>query len=178
VIGSAARRPGRVRLPPLGAAARARLWWSYQRYALAIVAATAAVVAAAVLLAPPWIWIPAALIAIAPLSFAGRVLAMWPRKLRATRIALARIATGRFAPAQVRGHCGDPCFRVVADEILRRAGTPRRQRQILIARYEEELARRDVLLLVDRTAGVVVTVGADGQFRQEALGSGGTEERI
>jgi hypothetical protein len=173
-----ARRPGRVKLPPLGAAARARLWWSYQRYGLAIVAATAAIVGAAVLLAPPWVWIPAALIAIAPVSFAARILAMWPRKLRATRIALARIATGRFAPSQVRGHCGDPCFRVVAVEILRRAGVEHRERQTLIAGYEEELGRRDVLLLVDRTAGVVVTVGADGQFRQEALGSGGTEERI
>jgi hypothetical protein len=174
----AARRPGRVKLPPLGAAARARLWLSYQRYAIAIVAATAAVVGAAIAVAPPWIWIPLVLVAIAPLSFAGRVLAMWPRKLRATRIALARIASGRFAPAQVRGHCGDPCFRVVADEILRRAGVDRRQRQSLIAGYEEELGRRDVLLLVDRTAGVVVTVGADGQLRQDALGPAGSDERI
>ena len=82
-----------------------------------------------------------ALIALVPFKFGVTVLARWPRKLRATRIAELRIRSGRFAPASVRPYCGDPCFRVVAREILRRGGVSRADRRDLIAGWAAELRR-------------------------------------
>ena len=162
----------RLVLPPLPVAARARLWLSYQRYGLLLVGGSAAAVAALVRVAPAWLWIPVALAAIAPVAFGTRVLVRWPDKVRATRIADHRIAQGRFAPGQVRSYCGDPCFRVVAAEILARAGIARAERRALIAHFRGEIEQRGgVLLLVDRAGGVVVTVGADGNIRRDALGA-------
>jgi len=167
----------RLALPRLSAARRARLWLSYQRYALVTLAGAAATVAAAVVALPWWLWLPLAAVSAVPVRFAAHVLASWPRKLRATRIAEHRIRAGRFAPVQVQSFCGDPCFRVVAAEILARAGIGDDERRGLIAAYRRDAEKRDVLLLVDHTTGLVVTVGADGQFRRETLGSG-AEERI
>jgi hypothetical protein len=88
-------------------------------------------------------------------SFAIEVGRRWPRKVRATNLATARIRRGTFSPASVRRYCADPCFRVVAAEILRRAGLSRRQRVELLRRFAaEERARPDILVLVDRERGV------------------------
>jgi len=171
-------RPSRLALPALGAWTCARLFLSYQRYGFLLVGGSAAVVAAAIVAAPIWVWVPLAAAAFVPVRFGVYVLGRWPKKLRATQIATHRIRAGRFTPDQVRSYCGDPCFRVVAHEILARAGVPRAEQRAIVARLREEHARRqDVLLLVDRASGVVVTLSGDGSFRREALGSGGAEER-
>ena len=136
-----------------------RLWLSYQRYAFLLIGAPVLGVAALIAWTTPWLWVPAALVAIAPVKFGITVFARWPKKLRATHVATRRIEQGRFSPKSIRGHCGDPCFRVVAHEILRRAGVPRAERRRIVHPYREEL-RRDssTLVIVDHLAGTVTTI--------------------
>lgn len=133
----------RVRLAPLPAATRLRLWISYQRYAALLLALPAAALAGAAWLAPWWLAALLALAAIAPVRFALEIAARWPRKLRATQVARHRQRLGRFQAESVRAYCGDPCFRVVAREILASAGVPRRERRRWIARFAAERRAAD-----------------------------------
>lgn len=136
-----------------------RLWLSYQRYAFLLLGVPALGLAALIAWTSPWWWVPAGLIALVPIKFGITVAARFPRKLRATWIATRRIDSGRFAPTSVRSYCGDPCFRVVAHEILRRAGVPRAERRRLVTQYREELHRdRSTLVIVDHLAGTVTLI--------------------
>jgi hypothetical protein len=151
-----------VRLPTLGRLATARLWLSYQRYAFVLVGAPALCVTLAATYGTWWIVTIAAVIAIAPVRFAFEVLGRWPRKLRATRVGMARIAAGSFAAVSVRGYCSDPCFRVVARELLARAGVARSQRRSIIRRFVDEVRReRDVVIVFDHVRGTALTLGGD-----------------
>jgi hypothetical protein len=127
-------------IQPFGAGERVRLWCSYQRYALLLVASAAAIVAGIALAAPDvwYAWALAALPVLKILAFAAEVYQRFGRKMRATALAARRIAEGRFHARSVRGYCGDPCFRVVAHEILRRAGKGRRERRRLIRGFTAE----------------------------------------
>lgn len=141
----------------LGWAERLRLWFSYQRYAFILVVLPVGVVAALIGVAPSWWWLwgPVALVALKFVAFAVEVYGRWPRKMRATLLADRRIAAGRFRPEMVRRYCGDPCFRVVAREILRRAGVDRPTRQQLIRQFAaEEAERGHTLVMVDPAGGV------------------------
>lgn len=144
-----------------GRAELVRLWLGYQRYALLLLALAAAVVAAIAWWAPAawWLWLLAAVPVLKLLGFAREVYGRWPRKLRATALATRRIACGRFRPRSVRGYCGDPCFRVVAGEILRRAGVERRARRRLIRQFQQE-AREPAFLVVVNADGAVAVRGA------------------
>jgi hypothetical protein len=140
-----------------------RLWLSYQRYAIALVLAPAALVVAAAVALPWWAAGALGLAASWPMGFGLIVLRRWSRKLRATHLADRRIAAGRFRATSLRPYCGDPCFRVVAHEILRRAGWPRDERRRLVASLRGELAReRELSFVVDHARGVIVTV-VDGR---------------
>lgn len=156
----------RVRLPALGKVARARLWLSYQRYALLLLGGPALAVALAAAYAPWWVALLAGVVGIVPARFGLYVAGRWPRKLRATRVALARIDAGSFAPESVRGHCGDPCFRVVAREVLARAGVPRPERAALVHRFADEVRReRSVVVLFDHVRGTATILGGDARER-------------
>jgi hypothetical protein len=149
---------------------RARLFVSYQRYGALLVLGPIALVAGLATIAPWWLAAGLAALALWPLSFGVTVLGRWPKKLRATIVADRRIAAGRFRPASVRAYCGDPCFRLVAHEILRRAGAPRAERRRLVAGFRAELEReRDTLFVVDHARGVVITV-VDGRRTEQPLG--------
>jgi hypothetical protein len=143
---------------------RIRLWLSYQRYALLLAALAAALTGALVLASPAWyLWAAAVPPLLALVVFAARIGGQLPRKLRATALASRRIASGRFRPHALRGYCGDPCYRVVAREILVRAGVPAAERRALIRRYAAEQHAPAFLLLHDPTRAtpvVVVTGGA------------------
>ena len=144
--------------------ARLRLWLRYQRYGLLLVGVPAATVTLAVAWAPWWLAALAVVAGVPPARFGIEVLGRWPRKVRMTRIALARIERGSFAVTSVKGACGDPCYRIVADEILARAGLPRSERRRLIRHYAEQHRReRDVRVLIDHVRGTVVTFGGDAQ---------------
>lgn len=138
-------------IQPFGAAERVRLWCSYQRYAFLLVAAAGAIVAGVALLAPDlwYVWALAALPVLRILAFAAEVYRRFGRKMRATALAARRIAQGRFHARSVRGYCGDPCFRVVAHEILRRAGVERRERRRLIRGFAAEAREPAVMLFFD-----------------------------
>jgi hypothetical protein len=156
----------KVRLPELSRAQRVRLWLRYQRYAFVLVALPTAIVTLAAIMLPWWAAILLGLCAIAPVRFGVEVWFRYPRKVRATRIALARIASGSFHHASIKRHCGDPCFRLVADEILARAGMPRAERRLVITGYREQLKQEDsMLVLVDHVRGTVITFGGDTRER-------------
>lgn len=160
----------RLELPAPGRAEHVRLWLSYQRYGLVLTTGSVGLVATAVAFAPWWVWAPLAVLALWPLRFGAYVLSRWPRKLRATRIAMLRLARGTFRTASIRPYCGDPCFRVVADEILARSHLARAERRALIRRYARELeADGRYLVLVDHVGGTVFTVAGDGPIRSDSL---------
>lgn len=157
----------RVRLPELGRFDRSQLWLRYQRYGLLLLGLPVAVLAIAAAATPWWLTVVVALAAIAPVRFGFIVLARWPRKLRATRVALARIEAGTFTAASIKSHCGDPCFRVVANEILARAGTERGERRQIIQSFKEELRNeRDILIVIDHVRGTILTFGGDAQAQE------------
>jgi hypothetical protein len=161
-----APRRTKVSLPELSMLERARLWLGFQRYAFVLLGAPTALVTVSVLALPWWATAVLAVAALAPVSFGVTVWSRYPRKIRATRVALARIANGSFSPASVKRHCGDPCFRLVADEILRRANMARSERKLVIKGFAEQLRREDsMLVLVDHVRGTVITFGGDAQER-------------
>ena len=129
----AGRRASSLFSPP----ERLRLWCSYQRYALALAAGAVGLVAGIGATAPAvwWLWLVAALPVYKLVEYSWEVGRRYPRKLRATALAIRRIEAGRFRPRSVAPYCGDPCFRLVAREILRRARIPRPERTQLIAEY-------------------------------------------
>lgn len=151
-----------VRLPVLSFAERARLFVSYQRYAAVLLALPAIAVTAAVRTLPWWAAVAVGLVAIVPLRFGVEVALKYSRKVRATRVGMARIESGAFTPASIKSHCGDPCFRVVADELLTRSGMPRAERKLVISTYREQLRQESsVLVMVDHVRGTVITFGGE-----------------
>jgi hypothetical protein len=156
----------KVRLPELSLPRRVRLWFRYQRYAFALIGLPTALVAISARTLPWWAIVLVSLVALAPVRFGIEVWSRYPRKVRATRVALARIEAGTFSPASIKRHCGDPCFRLVADEILTRASIRRAERKLLIKRFSEQLRKEDsMLVLVDHVRGTVLTLGGDTQER-------------
>ena len=145
---------------PLGRGGRIRLWLRYNLYMFLLVAGIGLVVGLAALGDVPWwLWVPVGLGAVGVGRFAWTIPARHPRKLRATRRAQTRILRGTFRTEQVVKYCGDPCSRLVATEILRRAGVAGPERRRVLrdgARQAQEEARQ--LVLVDRSRGLLVTV--------------------
>jgi hypothetical protein len=156
----------KVTLPALSRVERVQLWLRYQRYAFVLVAVPTAIVTLAAIMLPWWAALLLGLCAIAPVRFGVEVWFRYPRKVRATRVAIARIQSGSFHHASIKRHCGDPCFRLVADEILARAGMPRAERRLVISRYREQLNKEDsMLVLVDHVRGTVITLGGETRER-------------
>lgn len=160
-----------------GAWTRLRLWLSYQRYAFLLVAAAAAIVGAIWLLAPGawYLWALAALPVARILAFAVEVYRRFPKKMRATAIASRRIAQHRFHAKSVSGYCGDPCFRVVAREILRRADIDRAERRRLIRQYTSEARQPAFVIVVDADSANPVQVRGSLVADQGAAGPLTTE---
>lgn len=160
----------------VGAVERVRLWLSYQRYALLLGVVPPVVVAAVVYAGPHrwWLWAPLGLVALKLMAFAVGIHGRLPRKFRATLLADRRIAAGRFRPESVARYSGDPCFRVVAYEILRRAGMPRAERRDLVGRLAEEQAARDqTMVLVNREDGVLFHIDGSTVTRHALGGTDG-----
>src|SRR5690606_36000392 len=99
------------------------LFSSYQRYAALLFVAGASPLTLTAMFAPGqwWAWAISALVALKAWSFGAHVASRWPGKMRVTAVAQRRIDAGRFDASMVRSLCTDPCFKVVAREILRRA---------------------------------------------------------
>lgn len=136
------------------------LWLSYQRYALLGAVGLLGLGAAAVALDHAWwAWATAGLVAVLVGPLVVHMWREYPRKWRATALATRRIAAGTFGPVSLQHYCGDPCWRVVAHEVLRRAGMPRAQRRRVVAQLRaEHEAQSHALLIVDHTKGTLVRV--------------------
>ncbi|MEZ4380433.1 MAG: hypothetical protein R3A79_03740 [Nannocystaceae bacterium] len=148
----------KITLPDVPAPERAWLWLSFQRYALLLAAAAPAPLAAVATLAADvwWAWALALLVSLRLGAFALTIGRRWPAKLHALRVDLYRMERRRFAADRVRARCGDPCFRVVARESLRRAGLPRAERAALVRDYARALAEeRSALVVFDVQRGEV-----------------------
>ncbi|MCX4243084.1 hypothetical protein [Paraliomyxa miuraensis] len=139
------------------------LWLSYQRYALLGLAAIAGLGLGAVALEHAfWAWLGVVLVTAALLPLVVHVWREFPRKWRATQLATRRIAAGTFRPVALEGYCGDPCWRVVAAEILRRTGMPRARRRELLAQLRaQHEAKSHALLIVDHQRGTLLRVEGD-----------------
>jgi hypothetical protein len=137
----AASRVKRVSLEELGIFEYIALWLSFQRYALLLGALALAPLGLVWCTAAGawWAWCLALLVAARLGGFALEIARRWPRKLRALRVASRRIALGRFTTAEIRSYCADPCFRVVARQILRRAGLPGAQARQIIREHARAL---------------------------------------
>ncbi len=147
---------------------RLRLFISYQRYSALLLV----LVIAACTLGIPYLWkwtrdlsvlrwgllslflMPQFFV----LRFSWFIATKWPRKYRATLLAKKRIASGGFSPASIERYCEDPCFRVVANEILRMAQLPKQDRRTMIARYKEKARQPLFLMTIDVNAPEPVRV--------------------
>ncbi len=149
-----------------------RLWFSYQRYGMLLVGlALALCVGSWMVWQSWWVTVPAGLSALFPFYFGMNVLSRWPDKIRATKLAVRRQASGRFAPEDVRSFCGDPCFRVVAHELLSRAGVSWSERRRIIAELRGEVERDNrVGVMIDHRRGIVTRV-EDGKVTHHPLRS-------
>jgi hypothetical protein len=139
---------------------RIRLALSYQRYAFLLAVVTGFVATIALVYLPWYLAIIAALVCLKLASATVFITSKLPRKMRATALADRRIARGNFHPRRVQPYCADPCFRVVADEILRRAGYGFRERRSLL-RELTAAAEADAraVVFVDHKQGTVVRMG-------------------
>jgi len=137
---------------------RARLWLSYQRFAMGFALASTGVAYVSLKWLPWWTWPIAALAIAKMLMFSVFIASRHGRKVRATAIGALRIAQGRFKPASVQAYCGDPCFRVVATELLSRAGYSGTERRALVRDFTRiENERASATVIFDRRNNRVVT---------------------
>lgn len=156
----------KIQVPRLGLVETWWLWLSFQRYALLLaLLAGAPLAAAAAVTGEGWwswaAWVVAGLLALRLAAGAYQVGRRGPAKLHTLRVALHRIRRGDFSPDRIRRHCGDPCFRVVARESLRRAGFGPAERRRIVAAYARELRDEGTaLIVIDHLRGEVrQTVG-------------------
>lgn len=136
------------------------LWLSYQRYALLGTALLLGLGLGTTALDHAWwAWLVVALATVTAGPLIVHIWREYPRKRQATQLATRRIANGSFRPESLVNYCGDPCWRVVAHEILRRAGTPPAERRRLVKELRAQFkVQSHALLIVDHTKGTVLHV--------------------
>lgn len=136
-----------------------RLFLSYQRYCALVLVASAACAGGAALAftrLDSWLRWPACAIAsvcaLTCLRFAWFIGSHYPRKRRATRLALRRIEMGRFRTESLARYCEDPCYRVVAKEILRHTALGRLEQAEVFRQLVAKSREPAFLIFVDPTA--------------------------
>ncbi len=129
---------GVVARPDLGTLEVARLVLSFQRYAALVSGIILGLFWVASFFGTSWAWTLAAVLAV-PLGWFGALVALrLPHKLRLIRTQDERIRRRKFNADDLLPWVEDPCYRVVAREILVRAGRAPAAARIEVA----ELARR------------------------------------
>jgi len=138
---------------------------SYQRYAILIFLVAVTLILGVALVSPTsWLaWLVVAPISLKMMLFAREIGGRLKRKLRATTVGLRRIESGSFEPRMVQSYCTDPCFRVVAHTLLRRAGFSTQERRHLIRRYTAELKReQSKTYIFNASQGTTTEIDAQG----------------
>lgn len=138
---------------------------SFQRYALLFAGGAALALSCVAVFAPTvwWLWLIAILLAGKLLLVAREIAGRYPRKLRALTVGMRRIARGNFDPTMVRNYCTDPCYRVVAHTLLKRAGVPAEQRRRLVREFTAEIKReQNKTFIFNMSEGTATEIDAEG----------------
>jgi hypothetical protein len=132
---------------------------SYNRYALLILVLSLAIPAVLFVFLRWYFWVPATLVALRALYWAWHIARQYPKKLHITKKMLWAQQNRTFRNEDIVKYCGDPCYRVVAHQVLARTGVPAPERRRLVSEYVDQahdLAH--ALVFVDREKGRVVTI--------------------
>ena len=157
----------------VSSAQKARLWLSYQRYAilLGIGCPALVVVVAALWPAAWWLWGSLLLAAIPCVRAAETIRRKIRLKMVMTYRARRNMLRGTFDPRSVKDLCTDPCGKVVAREILTQSGMRRAERRALIRRLTiEEREESKSLVIVDRTNHKIYTFEGGKLTQEQELG--------
>lgn len=153
---------------------RARLWLSYQRYALLVSIGSVGAVAAALATMPAawWLWGPLVVLCLPAFALAHHINRGFRAKMVTTHRGLRQIRLGTFEPGSVQRLCGDPCSRLVASELVARHGQLSwSERRTLISKLtvlEQEASK--TLLIMDRTNGKIYR-WHDGEITSQTIGN-------
>lgn len=134
----------------LGGVERLRLVLSYQRYAFVVLAIIAGLLVSAWSLNTMGTWIVAGGLSLFLTWFGTLVALRLPHKLRLTRTQDERIRRGRFDPDDLLSWVEDPCYRVVAREILVRAGRSRSEARAEVAELARKAAQHEGIVIYRR----------------------------
>jgi len=138
---------------------KVRLFFSYNRYALAILALSLTIPTVLFMFTRWYFWVPAALVALLALYWAWHIYRQFPKKLHITKKMLLAQRNSSFQTTDIVKYCGDPCYRVVAHHVLATARVPAPERRRLVRdSVEQAHDLAHALVFVDREKGRVVTI--------------------
>lgn len=159
---------------------RVWLWLSYQRYAFVLAVPAIGLPLGLYLLFGVWYaWVPALVVTFWLATPIVHILAGFGKKLRATIVYTRRYRRNGFSPDLMRSLSEDPCSRLVAHEVMRRAGVPRAEARAVVARFAKEARDEpDYVVFVNKAAGTVDVSGrlAGGILSSSPTHSTGKEE--
>lgn len=157
-----------------GLRTRAWLWLSYQRYAFVLLLPAIGLPLGLYLVFPDawYAWVPALAVTAWLATPIVHILTGFGKKLRATIVYTRRYRRNGFSPELMRSLSEDPCSRVVALEVMQRAGVPRAEARAVVARFAKEAREQpDYVVYVNRAAG---TVNVSGRLAGDPLSSSPT----
>ena len=132
----------------------ARLVVSYQRYAALVFGIIAGLLWSASVLGTGWAWGVAAALSLGLGWFGTLVALRLPHKLRLTRTQDERIRRNKFEADDLLLWVEDPCYRVVAREILVRAGRSPQQARTEVSQLAERAAASEGLVFYSKPPSV------------------------
>lgn len=141
------------------------LFFSYQRYAFLLFPISLFLLIFPYLLLPKYflswiIIIPLGITGLFVFFFSMNVAFQYPRKIRATKTLFKKISDENFSSANIKSYCKDPCWRVVADTILKEASIGKTERKKIILSFKEELLQESKrVVLIDKKNGISYSIG-------------------
>ncbi len=147
------------------------MFFSFQRYALLLVAVSTVPFGLALCFFEFKWW---AFLIYAPFFlglnfFASRIATQWSIKFLVVKRAYLQLSRGQFRPERYAKYCTDPCWRLVVNHILKKAGFETRARKELLNDYQAKAADMSgMMTFVDRSKGTVQMI-ENGRVRTSAL---------
>ena len=149
------------------------MFFSFQRYALLLVAIPTVPFGLAFYVFEFKWW---ALLVYAPFFlglnfFASRIATQWSFKFLVVKRAYLQLSRGQFRSGRYAKYCTDPCWRLVVNHILKKAGFGAKARRGMLNDYQIKAAdMSSMMIFVDRAKGIVQTI-ENGQIRTSTLRS-------
>jgi hypothetical protein len=150
------------------------LYFSFNRYTYLILAGTFAVIFPIILFLFSWwwLWVPLCLIGLWFLKFSFNIHAQTSKKFHITKKWIFNIKHENAEMDEMIKYCEDPCYRVVAKEILIQKGIGSKERKKIINDYKEEAIKRNkMIIIVDKKNGVIYKT-VDGKLEKSKIGKG------